>query len=76
MVPLQGSYPERAYKATEGHRQVGRVPLGQDGHSRQGLKKHIRRVKAPTLLVWGKDDRVVPPVYAHEGVRSGHGGLT
>ena len=32
MVPLQGSYPERAYKATEGHRQVGRVPLGQDGH--------------------------------------------
>jgi len=50
--------------------------LGQDGHSRQGLKKHIRRVKAPTLLVWGKDDRVVPPVYAHEGVRSGHGGLT
>jgi pimeloyl-ACP methyl ester carboxylesterase len=32
----------------------------------KGLKKRIHRVKAPTLLVWGKDDRFVPPVYADE----------
>jgi len=32
----------------------------------KGLKKRIHRVKAPTLLVWGKDDRLVPPVYARE----------
>jgi len=32
----------------------------------KGLKRRIHRVKAPTLLVWGKDDRFVPPVYADE----------
>jgi pimeloyl-ACP methyl ester carboxylesterase len=32
----------------------------------KGLKKRIHRVKAPALLVWGKDDRLVPPVYADE----------
>jgi pimeloyl-ACP methyl ester carboxylesterase len=35
----------------------------------KGLKKRIHRVKAPTLLVWGKDDRLVPPVYADEFLR-------
>jgi pimeloyl-ACP methyl ester carboxylesterase len=28
------------------------------------LKKRIHRIAAPTLLVWGKQDRLVPPVYA------------
>ena len=32
----------------------------------KGLKKRIHRVKAPTLLIWGADDRIVPPVYAEE----------
>ena len=32
----------------------------------KGLKKRIHRVAAPTLLVWGKEDRLVPPVYADE----------
>jgi len=32
----------------------------------KGLKKRIHRVKAPTLLVWGKEDSLVPPVYADE----------
>jgi pimeloyl-ACP methyl ester carboxylesterase len=35
----------------------------------KGLKKRIHRVTAPTLLVWGKEDRLVPPVYADEFVR-------
>ena len=35
----------------------------------KGLKKRIHRVTAPTLLVWGKDDRLVPPVYADEFAR-------
>jgi pimeloyl-ACP methyl ester carboxylesterase len=30
----------------------------------KGLKKRIHRIAAPTLLVWGKQDRLVPPVYA------------
>jgi pimeloyl-ACP methyl ester carboxylesterase len=35
----------------------------------KGLKKRIHRVKARTLLIWGKEDRLVPPVYAEEFVR-------
>ena len=35
----------------------------------KGLKKRIHRVKAPTLVLWGKDDRLVPPVYADEFTR-------
>ena len=35
----------------------------------KGLKKRIHRVSAPTLLVWGKEDRLVPPVYADEFAR-------
>lgn len=32
----------------------------------QGLGKRLHRVKAPTLVVWGKDDALVPVVYAEE----------
>jgi pimeloyl-ACP methyl ester carboxylesterase len=35
----------------------------------KGLKKRIHRVKAPTLVLWGKEDRLVPPVYAEEFTR-------
>ena len=35
----------------------------------KGLKKRIHRVTAPTLLVWGKEDRLVPPIYADEFTR-------
>jgi pimeloyl-ACP methyl ester carboxylesterase len=29
-----------------------------------GLRKRLHRLAAPTLLVWGDRDRIVPPVYA------------
>src|SRR6202035_4791668 len=32
----------------------------------RGLKKRAYRISAPTLLVWGESDRLVPPVYARE----------
>jgi pimeloyl-ACP methyl ester carboxylesterase len=35
----------------------------------KGLKKRIHRVKAPALLVWGKEDRLVPAVYADDFAR-------
>jgi pimeloyl-ACP methyl ester carboxylesterase len=35
----------------------------------KGLKKRIHRIKASTLLLWGKEDRLVPPVYADEFTR-------
>jgi pimeloyl-ACP methyl ester carboxylesterase len=35
----------------------------------KGLKRRIHRIQVPTLVVWGKEDRIVPPVYAEEFVR-------
>jgi pimeloyl-ACP methyl ester carboxylesterase len=35
----------------------------------KGLKKRLHRVAAPTLLVWGKDDRLVPPAHADDFAR-------
>ena len=35
----------------------------------KGLKKRIHRVQAPTLVVWGQEDRIVPLVYAQEFAR-------
>jgi pimeloyl-ACP methyl ester carboxylesterase len=30
----------------------------------KGLKKRIHRITSPTLLIWGKSDGIVPPIYA------------
>jgi pimeloyl-ACP methyl ester carboxylesterase len=30
----------------------------------KGLKKRIHRIKAPTLIIWGDKDKLVPPAYA------------
>jgi pimeloyl-ACP methyl ester carboxylesterase len=35
----------------------------------KGLKKRIHRIQAPTLIVWGKEDRIAPPVYAADFAR-------
>lgn len=32
----------------------------------KGLRKRLHRITAPTLLVWGKQDGLVPPIYAQE----------
>jgi pimeloyl-ACP methyl ester carboxylesterase len=32
----------------------------------RGLKKHIHRIAAPSLIVWGKADGIIAPVYAEE----------
>jgi pimeloyl-ACP methyl ester carboxylesterase len=32
----------------------------------RGLKKRAHRIAAPTLLLWGESDRLVPPIYAGE----------
>src|SRR5712672_767510 len=32
----------------------------------RGLKKRAYRIKAPTLLLWGDDDKLIPPAYAKE----------
>ena len=35
----------------------------------KGLKKHIHRIAAPTLIVWGKQDGVISPAYGDEFAR-------
>ncbi|HEY1297711.1 MAG TPA: alpha/beta fold hydrolase [Chloroflexota bacterium] len=35
----------------------------------RGLSKRLHRVAAPTLIVWGQSDKVVPPAYASEWQR-------
>lgn len=32
----------------------------------KGLKKRIHRITAPTLIVWGSEDRLIPSLYAQE----------
>jgi pimeloyl-ACP methyl ester carboxylesterase len=32
----------------------------------KGLKKRIHRIVAPTLLLWGASDRLLPPIYGEE----------
>ena len=32
----------------------------------KGLKRRIHRIKAPTLIVWGEKDGLIPPVYGPE----------
>jgi len=32
----------------------------------KGLRKRLHRVTAPTLVVWGEDDRLIPAAYARE----------
>jgi len=35
----------------------------------KGLKKRAHRITVPTLLIWGKQDRLVPPIYVEEFVQ-------
>ena len=32
----------------------------------KGLKKRLHRIKAPTMIVWGEDDRLISSIYAKE----------
>ena len=35
----------------------------------RGLKRRAYRIKAPTLILWGEQDRFAPPVYARDFAR-------
>ena len=67
-VPDQESDEERAVRIME--RSIDLAAAGKFlwPIPERGLSRRIHRVRAPTLLVWGEDDRIVPIVYAEEFV--------
>ncbi len=56
---LADMYVERTKRLTQASRFLWPIPD-------RGLKKRAWRIAAPTLLVWGESDRLIPPVYAGE----------
>ena len=32
----------------------------------KGLRKRLYRIKSPTLIIWGDQDRIIPPAYAQD----------
>jgi pimeloyl-ACP methyl ester carboxylesterase len=56
---LAEMYVERTKRLTQASRFLWPIPD-------RGLKKRAWRIAAPTLVVWGESDRLIPPVYAGE----------
>jgi pimeloyl-ACP methyl ester carboxylesterase len=59
---LADMYVERTKRLTQASRFLWPIP-------ERGLKKRAGRIAAPTLIVWGESDRLIPPVYADEFAR-------
>ena len=60
-----------AGRCSSGHRSYRRAGSGLAAAGRclwpngdRGLNERLYRIKAPTLLLWGESDRIIPPVYA------------
>ena len=58
-----------AYRASESAARL-LWPFGE-----RGLVKRLHRIQCPTLLLWGTEDRIIPPTYA-ERFASRIGGST
>jgi pimeloyl-ACP methyl ester carboxylesterase len=59
---LADMYVERTKRLTQASRFLWPIP-------ERGLKKRAWRIAAPTLVVWGESDKMIPPVYAGEFTR-------
>jgi pimeloyl-ACP methyl ester carboxylesterase len=44
--------------------------LGQKGKITRPLRENLHTIKSPTLIVWGKNDRVIPVAHAQIAVKS------
>ncbi len=56
---LAEMYVERTKRLTQASKFLWPIPD-------RGLNKRAWRIAAPTLLLWGASDRLIPPVYAQE----------
>src|SRR5262249_3541808 len=61
-TPIPPETLELAYRALSTTAKLGWNPLLHDPR----LERLLPRVTAPTLCLWGDDDRVVPPVYGEK----------
>jgi pimeloyl-ACP methyl ester carboxylesterase len=59
MAQLADMYVERVKRFSTASKFLWPIPD-------RGLKKRAYRISAPTLLVWGESDRLVPPIYVGE----------
>ena len=48
----------RQYRASEAAARIV-WPFGE-----RGLAKRLHRIRIPVLLLWGEEDRIIPPAYA------------
>jgi pimeloyl-ACP methyl ester carboxylesterase len=60
-LPFEVAVPGAAPSASEAEPAAARLLRPS---LEQGLRKRLHRLLAPTLLVWGEHDRIVPPAYA------------
>ena len=56
---LEAMYVERVKRFSTASKFLWPIPD-------RGLKKRAYRIKAPTLVLWGASDKLIPPVYAKE----------
>jgi pimeloyl-ACP methyl ester carboxylesterase len=56
---LEAMYVERVKRLATASKFLWPIPD-------RGLRKRAYRINAPTLVVWGESDRLIPPVYAKE----------
>jgi pimeloyl-ACP methyl ester carboxylesterase len=56
---LADMYVERTKRLTQASKFLWPIPD-------RGLKRRIWRVAAPTLVLWGESDRLIPPIYSKE----------
>jgi pimeloyl-ACP methyl ester carboxylesterase len=59
---LAEMYVERTKRLTQASKFLWPIPD-------RGLKKRAWRIAAPTLVLWGASDKLIPPVYAEEFTR-------
>ncbi|HXG92397.1 MAG TPA: alpha/beta fold hydrolase [Blastocatellia bacterium] len=67
LVPAEPAEEQlvEAYKAMTA---TARVAWNPPGHNPK-LAGRLRRIKSPTLIIWGDDDKLIPTAYAEEWAR-------
>ena len=60
------SYIDEVFDITNSIPKCLRIVAIAKSAQRHNMAKELKRIKAPTLLVWGLNDTITPPMVAHE----------